>query len=71
MEKSRSLANIEERVENILLKLKGEIQDYEAEILELRLLYKEGKIPYKVLDSRIHEIINYIKEDISDELLRV
>ncbi|RKD34195.1 hypothetical protein [Thermohalobacter berrensis] len=51
-----------------LQNLNENVKEKEREIEELRLLYKEKKIPYRLLDERIEEIFDQIKEDIKEEL---
>lgn len=56
------------KANKFLVNIKEDIEERERELLELRLLYKDKKIPYKLLDERIEEIMTYIKEDIKEQL---
>jgi len=51
--------------------LEENILDFERELKELSILYKDGRIPYKFIQKRIEEICSYLREDIREELYKL
>ncbi len=45
-----------------------DIEEWKMEVCELTKLYRDKKVPYKLLRDRIKEIFLYIKEDIREQL---
>lgn len=57
------------KVIDILENLKEEINEKSIEVNELMLLFKDKKLPFKVLEERLNYVYYEITEDI-DEIIK-